>query len=64
MQFLFFEYKFWISFLCCKKKKNTNFHYEAGNRCFDQCVPEELNRKIIDHISDINLTYSKISEKI
>ena len=37
------------------------FHYEAGNRCFDQRVPEEINRKIVDTISDINLTYSKIS---
>ena len=46
-----------------KRKKIPIFHYEAGNRCFDQCVPEELNRKIIDHISDINLTYSKISRE-
>ena len=46
-----------------KEKKIPIFHYEAGNRCFDQCVPEELNRKIIDHISDINLTYSKISRE-
>ena len=37
------------------------FHYEAGNRCFDQRVPEEINRKIVDVVSDINLTYSKIS---
>ena len=37
------------------------FHYEAGNRCFDQRVPEEINRKIVDVISDINLTYSDIS---
>ena len=34
---------------------------EAGNRCFDQLVPEEINRKIVDHISDINLTYSSIA---
>ena len=46
-----------------KRKKIPIFHYEAGNRCFDQCVPEELNRKLIDHISDINLTYSKISKQ-
>ena len=46
-----------------KRKKIPIFHYEAGNRCFDQCVPEELNRKLIDHISDINLTYSKISRE-
>ena len=37
------------------------FHYEAGNRCFDQRVPEEINRKIVDGVSDINMTYSKIS---
>jgi UDP-N-acetyl-L-fucosamine synthase len=37
------------------------FHMEAGNRCFDQRVPEETNRKIVDHISDINLTYSSIA---
>ena len=37
------------------------FHIEAGNRCFDQRVPEEINRKIVDHISDIHITYSKIS---
>ena len=36
---------------------------EAGNRCFDQRVPEETNRKIVDHISDINLTYSDISRQ-
>ena len=38
------------------------FHYEAGNRCFDQRVPEETNRKIIDNVSDLNLTYSKIAK--
>ena len=37
------------------------FHMEAGNRCFDQRVPEEINRKIVDHISDINMPYSAIS---
>ena len=36
---------------------------EAGNRCFDQRVPEETNRKIVDHISDINLTYSDIARE-
>ena len=41
-----------------KKRKIPIFHMEAGNRCFDQRVPEETNRKIVDHISDINLTYS------
>lgn len=45
-----------------KKKKIPIFHLEAGNRCYDQRVPEEINRKIIDHISDINLTYSQIAK--
>jgi UDP-N-acetyl-L-fucosamine synthase len=44
-----------------KKRKIPIFHMEAGNRCFDQRVPEETNRIIVDHISDINLTYSDIS---
>jgi UDP-N-acetylglucosamine 2-epimerase (non-hydrolysing) len=47
-----------LSVLCAKKRKIPIFHIEAGNRCFDESVPEEINRKIIDHISDINLTYS------
>ena len=46
-----------------KKRKIPIFHIEAGNRCFDQRVPEEINRKIIDHISDINLTYSQIARE-
>lgn len=46
-----------------KKRKIPIFHMEAGNRCFDQCVPEETNRKIVDHISDINLTYSDIARE-
>ena len=45
-----------------KKKQIPIFHLEAGNRCYDQRVPEEINRKIIDHISDINLTYSQIAK--
>ncbi len=44
-----------------KRRKLPVFHMEAGNRCFDQRVPEEINRKIIDHISDINLPYSNIA---
>lgn len=44
-----------------KKRKVPIFHMEAGNRCFDQRVPEETNRKIVDHIADINLPYSDIS---
>ncbi len=46
-----------------KKHKIPIFHMEAGNRCFDQRVPEETNRKIVDHISDINLTYSDIARE-
>lgn len=44
-----------------KRQKIPVFHMEAGNRCFDQRVPEEINRKIVDHISDVNLPYSDIS---
>jgi UDP-N-acetylglucosamine 2-epimerase (non-hydrolysing) len=47
-----------LTVLCAKKRKIPIFHLEAGNRCFDESVPEEINRKIIDHIADINLTYS------
>ena len=46
-----------------KKRKIPVFHMEAGNRCFDQRVPEETNRKIVDHIADINLTYSSIARQ-
>lgn len=46
-----------------KKRHIPIFHMEAGNRCFDQRVPEESNRKIVDHISDINLTYSDIARE-
>jgi UDP-N-acetylglucosamine 2-epimerase (non-hydrolysing) len=46
-----------------KRKKIPIFHLEAGNRCHDQRVPEEINRKIVDHLSDINLTYSKIAKE-
>ena len=51
-----------LSSIVAKKKKIPIFHFEAGNRCFDQRVPEETNRKIVDHIADINLTYSSISK--
>jgi UDP-N-acetylglucosamine 2-epimerase len=47
-----------LTVLCAKKRKIPIFHIEAGNRCFDESVPEEINRKIVDHISDINMTYS------
>lgn len=46
-----------------KRYKIPIFHLEAGNRCFDDRVPEEINRKIIDHLSDINLTYSSIARE-
>jgi UDP-N-acetylglucosamine 2-epimerase len=49
--------------IVAKKHKIPIFHMEAGNRCFDQRVPEETNRKIVDHISDINLTYSSIARE-
>jgi len=52
-----------LSALVAKRKKIPVFHMEAGNRCFDERVPEEINRKIVDHISDINLTYSDISRE-
>ncbi len=49
--------------IAAKKRHIPIFHMEAGNRCFDQRVPEESNRKIVDHISDINLTYSSIARE-
>jgi len=49
--------------IAAKKRKIPIFHMEAGNRCFDQRVPEETNRKIVDHISDINMTYSDIARE-
>lgn len=50
-----------ISVLPAKRRKIPTFHMEAGNRCFDLRVPEEINRKIVDHVADINLTYSTIA---
>lgn len=52
-----------LSSIPAKRRKIPIFHMEAGNRCFDQRVPEEINRKIVDHISDINLTYSSIARE-
>tara|TARA_Y100001970_G_scaffold269282_1_gene361533 strand:+ start:9 stop:1154 length:1146 start_codon:yes stop_codon:yes gene_type:complete len=52
-----------LSTISAKKRKIPIFHMEAGNRCFDQRVPEETNRKIVDHISDMNLTYSDIARE-
>ena len=50
-----------LSTIPAKRRKIPIFHMEAGNRCFDQRVPEETNRKIVDHISDINMPYSTIA---
>ena len=52
-----------LAVIVAKKKKVPIFHMEAGNRCFDQRVPEETNRKIVDHTADINLTYSDIARE-
>ena len=52
-----------LSVISAKKLKIPVFHLEAGNRCFDQRVPEEINRKIIDHISDFNFTYSEMARQ-
>ena len=46
-----------------KRRKIPTFHMEAGNRCFDQRVPEEINRRIVDHTADVNLTYSSIARE-
>lgn len=51
-----------LSALVAKKLRIPIFHFEAGNRCFDQKVPEEINRKIVDNLSDINLTYSSFAK--
>ena len=52
-----------ISVLPAKRRKIPIFHMEAGNRCFDMRVPEEINRRIVDHTADINLTYSSIARE-
>lgn len=52
-----------LTAIAAKRKKIPIFHMEAGNRCFDQRVPEETNRKIVDHIADINLPYSAIARE-
>ena len=52
-----------LSAYVAKRFKIPVFHYEAGNRCFDDRLPEELNRRIVDHIADINITYSDISRE-
>jgi UDP-N-acetylglucosamine 2-epimerase len=50
-----------MAVLPAKRRKIPTFHMEAGNRCFDQRVPEEINRRLVDHMADINLTYSSIA---
>ena len=52
-----------LSVIPAKRRQVPIFHMEAGNRCFDQRVPEETNRRIVDHTSDINLTYSNIARE-
>jgi UDP-N-acetylglucosamine 2-epimerase len=52
-----------LSVISAKRRKVPVFHYEAGNRCFDERVPEEINRKIVDHVADINLTYSDVAKQ-
>ena len=52
-----------LAAIAAKRRRIPVFHMEAGNRCFDERVPEEINRKIVDHISDINMPYSDISRE-
>ena len=52
-----------LSCIAAKRRRIPVFHMEAGNRCFDQRVPEEINRKIVDHTSDINMPYSAIARE-
>lgn len=52
-----------LSVISAKRNKIPVFHMEAGNRCFDQRVPEELNRKVVDHLSDINMTITEHARK-
>jgi UDP-N-acetylglucosamine 2-epimerase len=52
-----------LTAIAAKRRKIPVFHMEAGNRCFDERVPEEINRRIVDHISDINMPYSSISRE-
>jgi len=52
-----------LAVIPAKRRKIPTFHMEAGNRCFDQRVPEEINRRIVDHTADVNLTYSDIARE-
>ena len=58
MEILIAVCRYWL-----KEKEDSTFHFEAGNRCFDLRVPEEINRKIVDHTADINITYSSIARE-
>jgi UDP-N-acetyl-L-fucosamine synthase len=52
-----------LAAIAAKRRQLPIFHMEAGNRCFDQRVPEEINRRIVDHLADVNLTYSSIARE-
>ncbi len=52
-----------LATIAAKRRKIPIFHMEAGNRCYDERVPEEINRKIVDHIADVNLTYSSLARE-
>ena len=52
-----------MAIIAAKKRKIPTFHFEAGNRCFDMRVQEEINRKIVDHTADVNITYSSIARE-
>lgn len=52
-----------LAAIAAKRRKVPIFHMEAGNRCFDMRVPEEINRRIVDHVADVNLTYSAIARE-
>ena len=52
-----------LAVIAAKRRRIPVFHMEAGNRCFDQRVPEEINRRIVDHTADVNLTYSSIARE-
>ncbi len=52
-----------LAAIAAKRRRIPVFHMEAGNRCFDERVPEELNRRIVDHVADINLPYSSIARE-
>src|SRR5712691_1845891 len=53
-----------LSVIAAKRRKVPIFHMEAGNRCFDERVPEEINRRLVDHLSDVNLPYSERAREL